>query len=115
MAEDRRKDSFAVEAVKGVGVGVADAGRLDFNQDFAGLGALEIKLDDFKRLLCFECDSGACLHLSLSLKVLAFAISLTQNDASAFIVRVKTRRAKTRTSIPSLSPRALHADAGRQG
>jgi hypothetical protein len=46
---------------------------------------------------------------------LAFAISLTRNDASAFFVRVKTRRAKTRTSIPSLSPRALHADAGRQG
>src|SRR5712672_2804038 len=65
MAEDRRKDSFAVEAVKGVGVGVADAGRLDFNQDFAGLWPIEIKLDDFKRLLCFECDSGACLHPKL--------------------------------------------------
>jgi hypothetical protein len=32
-----------------------------------------------------------------------------------FFVREKTRRAKTRTSIPSLSTRALHADAGRQG
>src|SRR5713226_4743347 len=65
MAEDRGKDSLAVEAVKGVGVGVADAGRLDFNQDLAGLRALQIKLDDFKQLLCFERDSGTCLHSKL--------------------------------------------------
>src|ERR1700676_5413857 len=65
MAEDRGKDSLAVEAVKGVGVGVADAGRLDFDQDLAGLRALQIKLDDFKRLLCFERDSGTGLHSKL--------------------------------------------------
>src|SRR5262249_54945156 len=37
MAEDRGEKSFAVEAVERVGVGVTDAGRLDLDQDFAGL------------------------------------------------------------------------------
>ena len=62
MAEDRGEDAFAVEAVERVGVGVADAGRLDLDQHFAGLRAFEIELDDLERLLGFEGDGGACLH-----------------------------------------------------
>src|SRR5258708_14293990 len=64
MTEDRRKDSFAVEAVKCVGVGVTNAGRLYFDKDFASFRAIQIKLNDFKRLFCFERDSSASLHLS---------------------------------------------------
>src|SRR4030081_3042483 len=64
MAEDRREDSLAVEAVKRIGVGVADAGRLYLDKDFTGLWAFQVKLDDFKRLFCLERDSGARLHLS---------------------------------------------------
>jgi hypothetical protein len=62
MAEDRRKDSFAVETVKRVGVGVTDAGRLYLDKDFTGLRAFQINLDDLERLFGFERDSGACLH-----------------------------------------------------
>src|ERR1700682_5471323 len=64
MTEYRGKDSFAVEAVKCVGVGVTDAGRLYLDKDFTGLRAVQIKLNDFQRLFCFERDSGAGLHLS---------------------------------------------------
>src|SRR5215217_773066 len=64
MTEDRRKDSFAVESVKRVGVGVTDASCFYFNKDLAGFGAIQSKLDDFKRLFCLEGDSGASLHLS---------------------------------------------------
>src|SRR5215212_972456 len=64
MTEDRGKDSFAVEAVKRIGVGVTDASRFYFDKDLTGFWALEIKLDDFKRLFCLEGGSGASLHLS---------------------------------------------------
>src|SRR5258705_10451429 len=64
MTEDRRKDSFAVEAVKCVGVGVTDAGRFYFDKDFTGLRAFQVKLDNFKRLFCFERDSSTGFHLS---------------------------------------------------
>ena len=40
MAEDRGEDALAVEPVERVGVGVADAGRHDLDQHFAGLRAL---------------------------------------------------------------------------
>ena len=62
MAEHAREDAFAIEAVQGVGVGVADAGRHDFDQHFTRLGAFEIELDDFERLLGGESDGGAGLH-----------------------------------------------------
>ena len=69
MAEDRGKDALAVEAVERVGVGVADAGRLDLDQDFAGLRSFQIDLDDLERLLGFERDSGAGLHSQLHISL----------------------------------------------
>ena len=63
VAEDRRENSLAVEAIKRIGVGVANSRRLDLDKDFARFGTLQIELDDFERLLGLECDSGACLHL----------------------------------------------------
>src|SRR5262249_5554874 len=65
MAEDGRKNPLAVETVERIGVGMADPRRLDFNQDLADLRVLQVQLDDFKRLLRFESDGGACLHFSL--------------------------------------------------
>ena len=62
MAEDRGEDSLAVQAVERVGVGVADAGRLDLDQDLTGLGALQIQLDDLERLLGLKGDRGARFH-----------------------------------------------------
>ncbi len=67
MAEDRGEDPLAVQSVERIGVGVANPRRLDFDQDFTGLGALQVQLDDFKRLLRLERDCGACLHLILLL------------------------------------------------
>ena len=62
MAEDRGEDAFAVEAVERVGVGVADAGGLDLDQHFAGLGAFEVEFDDFQRLLGRERDRRFGFH-----------------------------------------------------
>ena len=65
VAEDRGKDSLAVEAVKRIGVGVTDPRRLYLDEDFTGLRPVQIDLDDLKRLLGFERDGGACLHSQL--------------------------------------------------
>src|SRR6185312_13636508 len=51
-----------VEAGERVIVGVADAGRLDFDQDLAGLRAIQIDLDDLERLLRLESDRSTSLH-----------------------------------------------------
>ena len=67
MPEDRRKDALAVEAVQGVGVGMANAGGLDLDQDFTGFRSFQIELDDFQRFLGLESDGGACLHDPVSL------------------------------------------------
>ncbi len=63
MAQDRGENPLAIEAIKRVGVGVADPGRLDLDKDFARFRAIQVELDDFQGLLCLERDSGACLHL----------------------------------------------------
>ena len=66
MAEHAGEDTLAVQAVQRIGVGVADAGRHDLDQDLAGLRAFQIKFDDFERLLRFKSDGGAGLHGFLS-------------------------------------------------
>src|ERR1700733_1593249 len=68
MAEDRGEDSLAVQAIQRIGVGVADSRRLDLDEDFASLWTIQVELDDLKRLLRFERDCGACLHLILLLR-----------------------------------------------
>ena len=68
VPEDRRKDSFAVESIERVGVGVADPGRLDLDEHLTGLWAVDVQFDDFKRLLGLESDSGARLHRSVPLQ-----------------------------------------------
>ncbi len=62
MAQDRREDALAVEPVQRIGIGMADAGRHDLDQDFARLGAFQIDFDDFEGLLRFEGDGGAGFH-----------------------------------------------------
>ena len=63
MAEHRGKNTLAVKTIERVSVGVADSGGLDLDQDFAGLGTIEVDLDDFQRLLGLEGDGGTCLHM----------------------------------------------------
>ena len=62
VPKDRWENALAVEPVQRIGVGVADAGRYDFDQHLAVLGTLQVQLDDFERLLGFEGDGSAGLH-----------------------------------------------------
>jgi hypothetical protein len=51
MAEDRRELAFGIEARERVGVGVADAGRHDLDQHFAGLRPADLDGLDGERLV----------------------------------------------------------------
>ena len=62
MAEDRRKQTLGVGARKGELVGVADAGRLDLDQHFAGARAFELDRGHFKRFAGAEGYGGANIH-----------------------------------------------------
>ena len=68
VAEHAREQAFAVEPVERVGVGVANARRHDLDEDFAGLGAFEIELDDLEGLLRFEGDGGAGFQSMVSIR-----------------------------------------------
>ena len=65
VAEDRGENALGIRAGQGKGVGMADTGCSDLDQHLAGLGALEIDLDDFERLPRGERNGGACFHPSL--------------------------------------------------
>ena len=62
MAEHAREDALTVQPVQRVGIGMADAGRHDLDQDFPGLRAFQIQFDNFQRFLGFKGDSGARFH-----------------------------------------------------
>jgi hypothetical protein len=62
VAEDAGEEPLRVRARQRVVIGVADARGLHLDENFAGLGAFEVDLDDFQRLLCCEGDGGAGLH-----------------------------------------------------
>src|SRR5690606_26672088 len=59
VAEDAGEDAFGVLAGQGIGVGVANTGGDDAYQHFAGLGRLDVHLDDLQRLVGAEGDGGA--------------------------------------------------------
>lgn len=62
VAEDRGEDALAVQTVQRIGVGVADTGRHDLDQNLALLRPLKVDFDDFERLLGFKRDGGAGFH-----------------------------------------------------
>jgi len=66
VAQDAGKNAFAIQAVERVRIGVADARGFDFHQHLARLRAFEIKLDNFKRLLCLERNRSFRLHRACS-------------------------------------------------
>jgi hypothetical protein len=66
MAQNRGEQALRVQTAQGVGVGVANARGFDLDQDLTSLGAFQIDLDDFQRLLGFERDGGAGLHCGVS-------------------------------------------------
>ena len=62
VAQHRGEDPFAVQPVQGVGVGMADAGRHDLDQNLALLRAFQVDLDDFQRFLRLEGDGCTGFH-----------------------------------------------------
>ena len=70
VTEDRRKQTLRVGARPGEFVGVADAGRLDFDEDFAGLRPFELYVDNFQRFAGTEGYSRTHIHWESSLPVL---------------------------------------------
>ncbi len=67
MAQDRGEEALRIGAGQGIGIGVADAGRLDLDQNFARFRSFQIEFDDFERLLRLEGDGGARFQVALSL------------------------------------------------
>ncbi len=64
MAKDRGEHAFGVSARKGKLVCVANAGRLDLNQNFALTRAVQINFGDFKRATGLGGHCGAGFHAS---------------------------------------------------
>ena len=62
VSQDGREQSFGVRPREREFIGVANARRLHFDEDLAGLGAFEVDVRDHERLGLFQCDSGAGLH-----------------------------------------------------
>jgi hypothetical protein len=64
VAEDAGEQALRVLARERVGVGVADAGRLDLHEDLALLRTVQIDRLDRQRLALLAGDGGADLHAS---------------------------------------------------
>src|SRR5690242_1645056 len=62
MAEDRREQPLGVRPRQGEGVGMADPGRLDLDQDLAILWTLELHGLDRERISGLVSDSRTSLH-----------------------------------------------------
>jgi len=58
MAQHDREEALGVVARQGEGVGVADAGMGDLDQNFTGLWWSDVDLDDFKRFAWPEGDGS---------------------------------------------------------
>ena len=62
VAQYGRKQALWIRARTGKLVGVTDSARLDLDQDFAGLGSVQIHGDDFQRLAGGDGNSGFGFH-----------------------------------------------------
>src|SRR5690606_4896201 len=62
MAENGRKNAFRICTGEGEFISVADAGRLDLDQDLTLAWTLKIHINNFKRLASLECNCGAGFH-----------------------------------------------------
>jgi hypothetical protein len=67
MAEHAREQPFRIKAVERVRVGMTDACRHDFDEDFTEFGPFEVEFDDLKRFFRLEGYGGAGLHRWVSL------------------------------------------------
>ncbi len=64
VTEDHREQAFGIRARARELIGVADAGRLDLDEHFAGARSVEIDGGDFERLAGGISDCGLGLHRS---------------------------------------------------
>ncbi|MND79056.1 hypothetical protein D3C80_707820 [compost metagenome] len=62
MAEDRREQTFRIGTGEREIIRVADAGRLDLDQHFAGARTFKLNGHDLKRFSCLNGNSGAYVH-----------------------------------------------------
>ena len=69
MAEDGGEDAFGIVARAGELIGMAQAGRLDLDQDLAPFRAFEVHLHDFKRFAGFHGNGGTGSHHGSLLRV----------------------------------------------
>ena len=67
MAKDGRKQAFGIGTGAREFIGVADARRLDFDQNLAGTRAVQIDFHHLQRLPCRHCHCCSCAHVKLSL------------------------------------------------
>jgi hypothetical protein len=65
MAENAGKPPFAIQSGQGVGVGMADAGRLDFDQHLSRPRAVQLDGFDAQRFTSLERHRGANIHVAL--------------------------------------------------
>src|SRR5690606_22132016 len=81
VAQNGREQTFRIGTRKREVVRVADARRLDLDQDLPFFRALEVELDDFEWLGLFERDGGARLHLSAPPRI---EVSRTDYDSASW-------------------------------
>jgi len=62
MAKDRGENPFGIIAGAGEFIRMAQACRLDLDQDFAALGSFKVDLHDLKRFASFDGDGGTGFH-----------------------------------------------------
>src|SRR5260221_10235942 len=71
VAEYRRKQALRIGARSRKLIRVANPAGLDFHQDFARSGTVQINGDDFQRFTGSDGDGGFGLHETISLGLLA--------------------------------------------
>jgi len=67
VAEDGGEEALGIGAGESEGVGVAYAGRLDFDEDFAGPGTFEVDGCDFERIAGLVRDCSFYFHDSCAI------------------------------------------------
>ena len=63
VTENGREQTFRIGAGPGEFVGVTDSRGLDFDQNFAGLGTIEIHFVDFQGFAGGKCNCSFCFHV----------------------------------------------------
>src|SRR6476619_7435423 len=76
MPENRREKALRIGARQRIGVGMADAGRLHFDQHLAGFRTVEPHRLDRQGLTRLVGDGGACFHSICSPRTAAVPAAL---------------------------------------